>query len=61
MTDDDVFSRIRDMANKSEESVPSEGMILGGGSGGKWGTVAVEDMRRPANHAIFVSDMQEGL
>ena len=47
------------MANKSEESVSSEGMLLGGGSRGKWGTVAVLDVCHPANDAIVVSDMQE--
>ena len=40
------------MANKSEEPVSSEGMFLGGGSRGKWGTVAVLDVCRPANDAI---------
>ncbi len=51
--------RIRDMANKSEESVSPEGMLLGGGSRGKWGTAAIWDVRRPANDAIVVSDMQK--
>ena len=45
------------MDNKSEESVSSEGVLLGGGSRGKWRTVAVEDMRRPVNDTLVVSDM----
>ena len=49
------------MANKSEESMSSEGMLLGGGSRGKWRTAAVEDVHHPANDAIVVSGMQEGV
>ena len=47
------------MANKSEESMSSEGMLLVGGSRGKWGTAVVLDVCHPANDAIVVSDMQE--
>lgn len=49
------------MGNKSEESVSAKGMLLGSGSRGKWGTVAVWDVCRPANDAIVVSDLQEGV
>ena len=49
------------MANKSEESVSSEGMLLGGGSRGKWGTGVVVDMRHPSIGTIVVSDMHEGV
>ncbi len=47
------------MDNKSEESVSSEGMLLGDGSRGKWGTVVVWDVHHPSIGTIVVSDMQE--
>ena len=47
------------MANKSEESVSSEGMLSGGGLRGKSGTVVVWDVRHPSIGTIVVSDMQE--
>ncbi len=49
------------MANKSEEPVSSEGMFLGGGSRGKWGTAAVVDVCHPSIGTIVVPDMQEGV
>ena len=47
------------MANESEESASSKGMLLGVDRGGKWRTAAVGDVCRPANNAIVVSAMQE--
>ncbi|MFB3082351.1 MAG: hypothetical protein ACE1Z4_02685 [Gammaproteobacteria bacterium] len=46
------------MANNSKESVSSEGMLLGSGSKGKWGTVDVWDVRHPANDAIVRLGLQ---